>query len=65
MSDEQNIPYGKTIRCGGVTGLNDPMPSREELLARNSFGSPDDNQYLTTPEYRKARRQKQKWSKKK
>ncbi len=24
----------------------EPMPSREELLARNSFGSPDDNKYL-------------------
>ncbi len=48
MSDEQNIPYGQTIRCGGVTGLNAPMPTREELLARNSFGSPDDNPYLTT-----------------
>ncbi len=23
-----------------------PMPSREELLSRNSFGSPDDNKYL-------------------
>ena len=65
MSDEQNIPYGQTIRCGGVTGLNEPMPSREELLSRNSFGSPDDNPYLTTPEYRKAHAQKQKWSKKK
>lgn len=26
--------------------LNAPMPSREELLARNSFGSPNDNKYL-------------------
>ena len=26
-----------------------PMPSREELLARNSFGSPDDNKYLNAP----------------
>lgn len=25
MSDEQNIPYGQTIRCGGVTGLNEPQ----------------------------------------
>lgn len=24
----------------------EPMPGREELLARNSFGSPDDNKYL-------------------
>lgn len=24
----------------------EPMPSREELLTRNSFGSPDDNKYL-------------------
>lgn len=23
-----------------------PMPSREELLARNSFGSPDNNRHL-------------------
>ena len=65
MSDEQNIPYGQTIRCGGVTGLNEPMPSREELLARNSFGSPGDNPYLTTPEYRKARAAKAKRDKKK
>lgn len=27
----------------------EPMPSREELLARNSFGSPDDNKYLNGP----------------
>lgn len=26
-----------------------PMPSREELLSRNSFGSPDDNKYLNAP----------------
>ncbi len=26
--------------------LNAPMPSREELLARNSFGSVNDNKYL-------------------
>ncbi len=25
------------------------MPSREELLARNSFGSPNDNKYLNNP----------------
>lgn len=27
----------------------EPMPSREELLARKSFGSPDDNKYLNGP----------------
>lgn len=52
MSDEQNIPYGRTIRCGGVTGLNEPMPSRDELLARNSFGGPDQNKYITTAAHR-------------
>lgn len=31
------------------------MPSREELLARNSFGSPDDNPYITTAAQRKLR----------
>ncbi len=43
-----SMSVGATVRCGGVTGLNAPMPSRDELLARNSFGSPDDNPYLTT-----------------
>lgn len=52
MSDEQNTPYGQTIRCGGVTGLNEPMPSRDDLLARNSFGGPDQNKYITTAAHR-------------
>lgn len=26
--------------------MNEPMPSREELLKRNSFGSVNDNKYL-------------------
>lgn len=46
--DEQAPQFLSPVRCGGVTGLKAPMPSREELLARNSFGSPDDNPYLTT-----------------
>lgn len=46
--DEQGPQFLSPVRCGGVTGLNAPMPTREELLARNSFGSPDDNPYLTT-----------------
>lgn len=60
MSDEHNIPYGQTVRCGGVTGLNEPMPSREELLASNSFGGPDNNPYLTTAAQRAAHKAKQK-----
>lgn len=53
MSDDNNsLSFGATIRCGGVNGLNQPMPSREELLARNSFGGPDQNKYITTAAHR-------------
>lgn len=45
--------YGRTTICGGKGGLDAPMPSREELLARNSFGSPDDNKYLKTASQRR------------
>lgn len=45
--------YGCTTSCGGKRGLDAPMPSREELLARNSFGSPDDNKYLKTASQRR------------
>lgn len=32
-------------RIGGVF-KNEPMPSRDELLARNSFSGPSENKYL-------------------
>lgn len=39
--------YGTTTAAPKYTKQNQKsMPSREELLARNSFGSPDDNKYL-------------------
>ncbi|MDI4914204.1 DUF2737 family protein, partial [Salmonella enterica subsp. enterica serovar Cerro] len=41
---ERNI---KVDEAGFETKPNQPpMPSREELLARNSFGSVNDNKYL-------------------
>lgn len=46
-----NIDYnnaGTSLAAPKYDRLNAPMPSREELLKRNSFGSPDDNKYLTT-----------------
>ena len=48
--------YGTTTAAPKYTKQNKkPMPSREELLARNSFGSPDDNPYITTAAQRKLR----------
>lgn len=39
--------YGITTAAPKYTRQNEkPMPSREELLARNSFGSVNDNKYL-------------------
>lgn len=33
----------------GHRDVKKDMPSREELIARNSFGSPNDNKYLNAP----------------
>ena len=30
----------------GKCGSNEPMPSKEELMSRNSFGTPSENKYL-------------------
>ena len=38
--------YGTTIAAPKYERNKEPMPSREELLARNSFGGPDNNPYL-------------------
>ena len=39
--------YGTTTAAPKYTKQNqEPMPSREELLARNSFQGPDKNRYL-------------------
>lgn len=45
----QNFNYhdtGTTLSAPQYDKLNRPMPSREELLARNSFGSVNDNRHL-------------------
>lgn len=42
--DYQN--YGTTAAAPKHDKLNRPMPSREELLSRNSFGSVNDNKHL-------------------
>lgn len=42
--DYQN--YGTTAAAPKYERLNRPMPNREELLARNSFGSVNDNKHL-------------------
>lgn len=49
MAHEDSISYGATLRIGTKSRLNQPMPSREELLARNSFGGPSQNKYLNNP----------------
>lgn len=52
-----NIDYqdaGTSLSAPKYDRSRDPMPGREELLARNSFGSPDDNKYLTTAAQRAA-----------
>lgn len=41
--------HGTTLAAPKYDRFEAPMPSREELLARNSFGSPDDNKYLNAP----------------
>jgi len=51
MSDEynyRNVGYGSdSTAAPKYTKQNEkPMPSREELLARNSFGSVNDNKHL-------------------
>lgn len=38
--------YGTSIAAPKYDHCKEPMPSREELLARNSFGSVNDNKYL-------------------
>ncbi len=38
--------YGTTTAAPKYEKLNKPMPSREELLSRNSFGSVNDNKHL-------------------
>lgn len=46
-----NIDYqdaGTSLSAPKYDRIREPMPSREELLARNSFGSPDDNKYLNS-----------------
>lgn len=40
--------YGTSIAAPKYDHCKEPMPSREELLARNSFGSVNDNKYLKT-----------------
>lgn len=52
-----NIDYqdaGTSLSAPKYDRSREPMPGREELLARNSFGSPDDNKYLTTAAQRAA-----------
>jgi len=49
MRDYDYENYGVTLSAPKYDKLNQPMPSREELLARNSFGSPDDNKFLNAP----------------
>lgn len=45
--DYQQMGSNDSIRAPKYDKQNQaPMPSREELLARNSFGSPNDNKHL-------------------
>lgn len=45
--DYQQMGSNDSIRAPKYDKQNQaPMPSREELLARNSFGSVNDNKYL-------------------
>lgn len=46
FSGSENRNYMAELKAGKGRGSDKPMPSREELLARNSFGSPDDNKWL-------------------
>lgn len=39
--------YGVSTAAPKYDKQNIPMPSREELLSRNSFGSVNDNKHLT------------------
>lgn len=42
--DAQN--HGANLAAPKYDHSKEPMPSREELLARKSFGSPDNNPYM-------------------
>lgn len=42
--DAQN--HGANLAAPKYDHNKEPMPSRDELIARNSFGSPDNNPYL-------------------
>jgi len=53
MRDYDYENYGTTLSAPKYDRHPAPMPSREELLARNSFGSPDDNKYLKTASQRR------------
>ncbi len=47
MFDKYDIQgYGSSSAAPKYDKLNNPMPSREELLSRNSFGSVNDNKHL-------------------
>ncbi len=47
MFDQYDIQsYGSSSAAPKYDRPNKPMPSREELLARNSFPGPDRNRHL-------------------
>ena len=47
MFDKYDIQsYGSSSAAPKYDKLNRPMPSREELLSRNSFGSVNNNRHL-------------------
>lgn len=52
MRDYDYENYGVSLSAPKYDRTKETMPSREELLARNSFGGPDQNKYITTAAHR-------------
>lgn len=52
MRDYDYENYGVSLSAPKYDRTKEAMPSREELLARNSFGGPDQNKYITTAAHR-------------
>lgn len=52
MRDYDYENYGVSLSAPKYDRTIEAMPSRDELLARNSFGGPDQNKYITTATHR-------------
>lgn len=52
MRDYDYENYGVSLSAPKYDRTKEAMPTREELIARNSFDGPDQNKYITTAAHR-------------